>query len=395
MSTILSNGLPAAPDPGNNTSSQISDTQVSPAQCINAMKDELATLKNKIKQLKKQVTVSYFFLTTLVAIIAASTYANTYISPKDCFATGRGLEMAVVREQANAVLHMVAISGKGYTIRNETVVCELVSERSGEKLDCYNMKKMENQYEISYQATSQGRHQLHIKVEGEHIKGSPFTVTVVKKLVTPIKIISGVKWLEGVAVNQKGEILVAESDTHCVSIFSPTGEKLGSFGSQGSGPGQFNEPSGVAVVDDGNILVVDTRNHRIQKFTSNNKHITSVGGHGSNLQFVHPINIAISSITKKIVVSELVNSRIQILNPDLTFHSSIGSKGSGNGQFDWPRDTAFDSTGNLYVTDANNHRIQVFNPEGQFLRPFETSDGELYFPTGISIDSDDTVYGRE
>jgi gas vesicle protein len=61
---MSSDGRPAAQNPGNNTSSQISDTKLSCAQCTNAMNTELATLKKEMKQLKKQVT--YFFLATLV-----------------------------------------------------------------------------------------------------------------------------------------------------------------------------------------------------------------------------------------------------------------------------------------------------------------------------------------
>jgi DNA-binding beta-propeller fold protein YncE len=405
MSTILSDGRPAAQNPGDNTSGPICDTKVSCAQCTNVMNNELATLKNEIKQLWK---VTYCFLATLVAIVAVLMalmsfsrlpFTNTYVSPKDCFATGRGLEMAVVGKQANAVLHTVDTSGKGYALQMETVACEFVSEPSGIKFYCNVKKVMESQYEVSYQATSRGRHQLHIKVEGEHIKGSPFTVTVklpVEKLGTPIKIINGSKNPWGVAVNKKGEILVAERNGHCISIFSPTGEKLGSFGSNGSRPGLFNAPSGVTVDDYGNILVADTDNHRIQKFTSDNKHITSVGSHGSNhLQFDGSLSVAISPITEKIATSDWDNHRVQIFNLNLTFHSSIGSKGRGNGEFNGPHDTAFDSTGNIYVTDTHNHRIQVFNPKGQFLRKFGNEgkgDGELDFPAGISIDSDNTVY---
>ena len=411
MSTILYDGRPAAQNPGKNTSSQICDKKVS---CANAMNDELATLKNEMKQLRKEMAMVYWFVATLViitAVLVASmsfprlSFAKfntmlSYVSPKDCFATGRGLEMAMVGERAKAVLHIVDTSGKGYNIQKETVVCEFMSKSSGGKIDCI-MKKTESQYEISYQATSRGRHKLHIKVEGEHIKGSPFPVTVmlpVQKLGTPIKTIRGVVALWGMAVNKKGEILIAEESRHCISIFSPTGEKLRSFGSQGSGPGQFNAPQGVTVDDDGNILVVDCLNHRIQKFTSDYKHITSVGSYGSNpLQFDRPVSVSISPITKKIAISDW-NHQVQIINPDLTFHSSIGSYGSGNGQFDRPYDTAFDSAGNLYVTDAWNNRIQVFNPEGQFLRQFGklgNGDGELDFPAGISIDSDDTVYVNE
>ena len=158
-------------------------------------------------------------------------------SPEKCYAIGKGLEVvAEPGERATAVLHAVDQKGKACTTPVETLTCELVLANTGEKVECLAKKtKASDQYEISYQTASHGRYQLHIKVEGEHIKGSPFPVTVklpVQKLGTPIKTIGGVKNPWGVAVNQRGEIIVAESSEHCVSIFSPTGEKLQSFGTQ-------------------------------------------------------------------------------------------------------------------------------------------------------------------
>ena len=50
-------------------------------------------------------------------------------------------------------------------------------------------------------------------------------------------------------------MIVTERERHCVSVFSPSGGKLRSFGTHGSGQGQFNEPCGVAVDHEGNILV--------------------------------------------------------------------------------------------------------------------------------------------
>ena len=67
-----------------------------------------------------------------------------------------------------------------------------------------------------YQPASRGRHQLHIKVEGDHIKGSPFPVTV--KL--PVLTLRGVNRAIGVAFNKRSEIIVAERGEHCVSIFT-------------------------------------------------------------------------------------------------------------------------------------------------------------------------------
>ena len=143
------------------------------------------------------------------------------------------------------------------------------------------------------------------------------------------------------AVNQKGEILVAERRGHCVSIFSPTGDKLESFSSQGSGPGKLLEPRGIMVDSNDNVLVTDV-NHRIQKFSSKHKFIMSAGNKGSNhLQFHYPFGLAISPTSQKIVIADDSNHRVQILNPDLTFHNSIGSKGSSTGQFNHTHDVAY------------------------------------------------------
>ena len=321
-----------------------------------------------------------------------------HTSPEKCYATGRGLEVAKLGERATAVLHVIDRKGKACTTPVEILTCELVSEITGEKIDCSVKKTEASQYEISYQATSRGRHQLHIKVEGEHIKGSPFPVTVIKKLGTPFKTISGVKKPWGVAINQRGEVVAAESSGHCVTIFNPTGEKLRSFGSKSSGHGQFNDPRGVAVDDDGNILVADTYNHRIQKLTIDGKFITAVGKEGRKpLEFRYPVSVAFHPKSKKLYIVDN-NHRIQILNPDLTFSSSFGSEGSGDGQFQYPRDVTCDSTGNVYVADGGNDRIQVFTAEGRFLRKFGgwgSSNGELDWPSSICIDSDNVVYITE
>lgn len=64
---------------------------------------------------------------------------------------------------------------------------------------------------------------------GEHIEGSPFSVNVnlpVQELGFPARTISGVNKPYGVAVNQGGEVVVAEYRGNCVSIFISTGEKI-------------------------------------------------------------------------------------------------------------------------------------------------------------------------
>ena len=324
------------------------------------------------------------------------------LSPERCYATGKGLEVATVGEQATATLHAIDADGKECEQSLVNTSCELVSDAGGPTVKAAVQKKEKSKYTISYQPTHRGRHQLHIKVEGVPIRGSPFAVVArlsIQKLSTPIKTIGGLNRPWGVAVNQRGEIIVAENSGHCISIFSSIGEKIRTFGSEGSAQGQFNDPCGVAVDGDGNILVVDGDNHCIQKFTAGGKFLTTVGQYGSKqLEFSYPFGVAVNHRNRKVYICDKDNHRIQILNADLTFSSSFGSRGSGDGQFNYPWDVALDSTGNVYVADSWGHRIQVFTSEGKFLRKFGkygSGDGELNWPSSVSIDSDDVVYVTE
>ena len=97
------------------------------------------------------------------------------------------------------------------------------------------------------------------------------------KLGDSILAIGGVDDPCGIAVNQRGEVVVTDRNRHCVSVFSPSGEKLQSFGKHGSGQGEFDNPCGVAVDGERNILVADGNNQRIQKFTAEGQFLAAVG----------------------------------------------------------------------------------------------------------------------
>ena len=299
---------------------------------------------------------------------------SLYIDPSNCQVTGKGVEAAKVMEKSTVLLRAVNYGGKSYEKPIMSLECELESEITCTRTSCSVERRGQSQYEISYQPTIKGRHQLHIKVEGQHVRGSPFSVAVtlpIEKLGTPILTIGDVEKPWGVAINQRGEVVVSDMKMHCVSVFSTSGVKLRSFGTQ------LNEPHGVAVDCDGNILVVDRGNHRIKKFTAEGKFLAVVG------RGLDPIAIAISN--KKVYVADFNNHCIQFLHSNL---GTFGKKGSGKGQFNCPQGIACDSTGNVYVADRDNHRIQVFTAEGKFLWMFGRrgrGNGELNKPISIAV----------
>ena len=329
-------------------------------------------------------------------------YESGVPDPSNCHITGNGVEVAAVGVKSTAILQAINFGGKPCEEPIRSLECKLVSEITGTIASCSVERRGQSQCEISYQPTIKGRHQLHIKIEDQHIRGSPFSVAVnspVEKLGTPILTIGGMGRPLGVAINQRGEVVVTERGRHCVSVFSPSSWKIRSFGTRGSDQGQFNEPCGVAVDGEGNILVTDFDNHRIQKFTAEGQFLTAVGTkvHGL-LQFNKPSGIGFNAVHNKVYVTEWKNHRCHILNSDLTFSTTFGKEGSEEGQFDCPAGIACDSTGKVYVADCWNNRIQVFTAEGKFLMRFgECGEGrgDLYEPRGIAVDTNGMVYVSE
>ena len=279
---------------------------------------------------------------------------------------------------------------------------QLVSRLTDQTTKCVVTKRGKGEYEISYQPTVGGAHQLHVRVGGEEVRGSSFPVTVktpVDKLGTVIKTIDGVKGPWGVAVNKSGEVIVAESEAGCVSIFSATGDKLRTLDTRGTAVGEMNSLRGVAVDSEDNILVVDRGNHRLLKFSRGGDLIAAVGSKGNGPgQFKWPVGVCVNSVNGKVYVVDYGAHCVHILNSDLTFSSKFGSRGSGDGRFAYPWDIASDSTGCVYVADKDNHQVQVFTSDGGYLRQFGqegSGSGELSLPVSICVDSDDLVYVGE
>jgi DNA-binding beta-propeller fold protein YncE len=96
----------------------------------------------------------------------------------------------------------------------------------------------------------------------------------------------------GVAVSSSGNVYVTLPSKDLVVEY---GTSFTTWGSPGSGNGQFNYTQGVAVDSSGNVYVVDNGNSRVEKFTSNGIYITQWSTSITSSERSSPQGIAIDS----------------------------------------------------------------------------------------------------
>jgi sugar lactone lactonase YvrE len=84
----------------------------------------------------------------------------------------------------------------------------------------------------------------------------------------------------GVAVDQEGNLYVADTYNDRIEIFDADGQFVGTFGKAGDGPGYFGRPKGVAIDGDGHIWVADGMQDRVQVFNKEGQLLIVMGGHG-------------------------------------------------------------------------------------------------------------------
>jgi DNA-binding beta-propeller fold protein YncE len=71
------------------------------------------------------------------------------------------------------------------------------------------------------------------------------------------------------AVSPDGaKVYMTDPDRHRVDVLDVTSGQLSFFGSEGTGPGQFEAPLGIAVGPEGRVFVVDSVNRRVQVFSA-------------------------------------------------------------------------------------------------------------------------------
>ena len=185
-------------------------------------------------------------------------------------------------------------------------------------------------YMASFVPQQVGEVKLSVFVNGEQIKGSPYSVMArdyasVNKRCKIVNNDGNMAEPWGIAFHKNGMWAVADYSKHCVYIFDGEDQLVRKFGSYGSGNGQFNVPTGVAFDSDDHLYVVDYNNHRVQKFTIDGKFLLQFGGEGSkNGKLINPRGLAVHN--HKVYVADCSNKRISVFQTDgkLNFTTLLG-----------------------------------------------------------------------
>ncbi len=119
---------------------------------------------------------------------------------------------------------------------------------------------------------------------------------------------------------------------------------VATWGTYGSGPGQFDRPVNVAVAPDGSVYTLELGNSRIQRFSSAGGYLTQ-----------------------------------------------WGQQGTGHGQFASPFGLAVGLDGAVYESEDGISRIQKFDANGTFILQFGATSGPCH-RTGLWADADGFFY---
>ena len=195
----------------------------------------------------------------------------------------------------------------------------------------------------------------------------------------------------GIAVTSNRTILVGDSSNHRIQELTTEGECIACIGESGNGHLQFWCPRGITInKTTGQVFVCDSDNHRIQVLNPDLTFSYTFGSYGSGQgQFVHVYPYDVTLDSKGFVyVADRNNNRIKKFTPEGRFVDMFGTNGSKPGQLNYPIGITVDDNDLLYVTEEGNHRVSIFTTSGEFIHCFGekgNKEGQLYSPNELLV----------
>ena len=340
---------------------------------------------------------------------------------------------------------MTKYRNDGPCISGGSQVCVQLKSFTGDVTTGEVKDNNDGSYMASFVAEQVGEAKLSVSINGEQIKGSPYSIVVkgrnYQAIDKPSKILSNnINGSMGrpklVAFGRNGLWAVADASNHCMCIFDDKDQLVRKFGSYGSDNGQFSFPCGVACDSHDHLYVVDNGNNRVQKFDTTGNYLLQFGSKGaSDGQLNNPWGI--TAHNDRVYIADKSNKRISVFQTNGKFCISFGSdqlsgptdvavsannhllvtdcgwcciytftldghyvgkfgtQGSGRGQLNKPCSLTTDLNGFIIVADTHNHRVAIFDKDGNCIHCFGSNgsaEGLFNYPYGIALSPNGNIY---
>ncbi|XP_055996216.1 tripartite motif-containing protein 2-like isoform X2 [Ostrea edulis] len=185
----------------------------------------------------------------------------------------------------------------------------------------------------------------------------------------------------GLALTPEGKIAIVNWRTRTVSIVTKEGELVNKFTCS-----DFQEPTDIAVNSRGEIIVADHGANKMFMFDGNGKPLTTFGGRGEkDGQFKLICAIAVGKCDEILVADH----RIQIFSRDGKFSRMIPDQKKG--QY---TGLVVDSGGYILATKTEKGKsfVQVMNSSGKVIFCIDSNSDRLKRPSGLATTSDHHVF---
>ena len=295
---------------------------------------------------------------------------------------------AILNKETMLTVTTHDLQGKRWPLGGEKVDAILSLMGSDDSPVIADVVDLENgTYRITLSPTACGEHELSITVENQPIKGSPFHLYVRQdrqytSCKSALQTFSTSGNPYGIAVDDNGDVYVANQDSTCIQVLNKKGEQIRTINMQEA----TFRPVGSIAIHGSMLYVTDDVSKCVLKFTTTGDFISKLAteDQGDTGLLSGPRGICLSR-DGRIFVAEIDKDRISVLESDGTLAYHITGSASDGSALSRPWGVALDPKGNLHVTNYGSTNVVIFTQEGKYVSKYSCAASKL---TGIAIDEE-------